>query len=359
MDTFSMRTHRESRSFSMARVPPLLLLVGATMLSGCLSGGGGGGDSGGSAASAGTTPAALVAITEANASDVSDEVLDALDSVSDSGDLGSVFVTAAAVAQEPRAVNLAALAEWQVRDLMSLGGAQVPVAATGAVTTTTVPCNTGSYSITMDNVNPGGTFPTNGDIAIVYDNCSYAAGGPVLDGALAVNGLTVSGDPSVPGSDWGFSATFDFDNLSSVYGSEAQLIDGSFGISMTVSENMVVTTSITGTSLTITRAGLPVTIRNYTFHFTADPATGGVVFTMDGEIEGVELGGRVLFESLADFSATGAADPYSGTIKITGQGGSSVTVIALDAVNVRMEIDRDGDGSTDVTTDTTWSELDV
>ncbi len=44
----------------------------------------------------------------------------------------------------------------------------------------------------------------------------------------------------------------------------------------------------------------------------------------------------------------------TGSIKITGAGNSSVTVTALDSVNVQLEVDTDGDNVIDVTIVTTW-----
>ena len=42
---------------------------------------------------------------------------------------------------------------------------------------------------------------------------------------------------------------------------------------------------------------------------------------------------------------------------ITGND-SSARVIAIDNVNVRIEVDANGDGTVDATIDTTWAELD-
>ena len=48
--------------------------------------------------------------------------------------------------------------------------------------------------------------------------------------------------------------------------------------------------------------------------------------------------------------------PHTGELLITGDS-SSARLIALDDVNVRIEIDGDGDGAVDDTIDTTWVAL--
>jgi hypothetical protein len=48
--------------------------------------------------------------------------------------------------------------------------------------------------------------------------------------------------------------------------------------------------------------------------------------------------------------------PDTGELLVEGDS-SSARLIAMDNVNVRIEIDADGDGTIDDTIDTTWAEL--
>ena len=57
------------------------------------------------------------------------------------------------------------------------------------------------------------------------------------------------------------------------------------------------------------------------------------------------------------FSGTGPNDPDDGSFVVTGASGSTLNVLVLDEVNVRILVDTDGDGEPEVTIDTTWDEL--
>jgi hypothetical protein len=49
--------------------------------------------------------------------------------------------------------------------------------------------------------------------------------------------------------------------------------------------------------------------------------------------------------------------PGSGRLKVTDPDGRSVTLVAVDNVNVRLDIDEDGDGTVDATEDWTWDDV--
>jgi hypothetical protein len=51
------------------------------------------------------------------------------------------------------------------------------------------------------------------------------------------------------------------------------------------------------------------------------------------------------------------ASAYQGSFSVTGLNGSSVTVTAIDSQLVRLDVDTDGDGVTDETIDSTWSDF--
>ena len=73
------------------------------------------------------------------------------------------------------------------------------------------------------------------------------------------------------------------------------------------------------------------------------------------------LGGRYSYENTVpdtymvdDDPATG---PSGGVLKVTADDGSAVYIIAVDELNVRLEVDDDGDMLTDWSVWTTWAEL--
>ena len=59
----------------------------------------------------------------------------------------------------------------------------------------------------------------------------------------------------------------------------------------------------------------------------------------------------------ATFQGVEPNDPFTGQATITGANNSSVTLIAVDSVNVTLEVDADGDGIPEETIPTTWDAL--
>ena len=82
-------------------------------------------------------------------------------------------------------------------------------------------------------------------------------------------------------------------------------------------------------------------------------------YTLDasGSVDTSELAGAISYATEVTFQGAGDGYPFAGELLITGAGGSTVRLIALDAINVRIETDTDGDGNVDATEDTTWDDI--
>ena len=83
--------------------------------------------------------------------------------------------------------------------------------------------------------------------------------------------------------------------------------------------------------------------------------------TSSGSFGGPGLGGRYAYESLVPdtllYPGNSTIGPHSGELKITAGDGSTLTIVALDTENVRLDVDYDGDGSLDTSITTTWAAL--
>ena len=66
---------------------------------------------------------------------------------------------------------------------------------------------------------------------------------------------------------------------------------------------------------------------------------------------------HVVAGSVDAATLVGMIQEAGGEVTITGDANGSVTLIALDNNSLRLEVDVDGDGATDVTIDTTWTEV--
>lgn len=76
-----------------------------------------------------------------------------------------------------------------------------------------------------------------------------------------------------------------------------------------------------------------------------------------GTLDSSDLGGAVDFSTPVSFEGFDNNFPSAGSLLVEGDGGTSARLTALDEVNVRIELDTDGDGAVDETIDTTWQAL--
>ncbi|MBL8739421.1 MAG: hypothetical protein JNL12_23540, partial [Planctomycetes bacterium] len=73
---------------------------------------------------------------------------------------------------------------------------------------------------------------------------------------------------------------------------------------------------------------------------TEDPLLGGVVtFATGPNLSGIRF----------------LPDPSSGRLEVRGAGGSALQLLPLDFFNVALEIDHDGDGEVDASTEAEWA----
>jgi hypothetical protein len=65
----------------------------------------------------------------------------------------------------------------------------------------------------------------------------------------------------------------------------------------------------------------------------------------------------VVYSTPVTFEGFDDGYPHIGELLVTGDD-SSLRLVAVDEVNVRIDIDPDGDGTVDTSIETTWSALD-
>ena len=138
----------------------------------------------------------------------------------------------------------------------------------------------------------------------------------------------------------------------------SDISNGDATVSVDTTLDPVWTVSINGAQLTIDGATSSDTITNFDTTETVDSLIVPTPYTLvsSGTVDSTDLEGPVDYSTPIMFEGTGQANPTTGEFLVTGAS-SSVRLIALDAVNVRLESDFDGDGVVDETTDTTWDAL--
>ena len=78
---------------------------------------------------------------------------------------------------------------------------------------------------------------------------------------------------------------------------------------------------------------------------------------VSGTVLSTLFDGSVDYNMPIPFESSGNAYPYRGEMLISGTGGATIRIIALDQFKVRIEADFNGDGALDATIDTTWAAL--
>ena len=117
--------------------------------------------------------------------------------------------------------------------------------------------------------------------------------------------------------------------------------------------------SISGTSMTTVSTMSSVTMTNFLTAQSVDTSVVPEPYTLDssGTVDSSAIGGVIAYTTPVTFQGMGAAYPFAGQLLITGAGGATIRLIALDATNVRIETDTDGDGTVDSTEETTWDDI--
>ena len=116
---------------------------------------------------------------------------------------------------------------------------------------------------------------------------------------------------------------------------------------------------MTADAVTMIESGSTEILRDFSIKSTDNLNTLISTLAITGILDDSVLG-IISLDTLQPFEGPTNDDfPYSGILKITATDNSSVILTALDAVNVRLDVDENGDGTIDQTSDTTWTSLDI
>jgi hypothetical protein len=307
----------------------------------------------------GDIPTASVQITSSNAPTVAGGSVSSTKSMSSTGGSMSTAVVGAMVSPNGRMPSVLeiSLAEFERARSLHLPAATVA----GVIPGGTYNCETGTYSYSFLDPNDNGIFDGGDTLTFTYNSCLLGSATTNGTVTFAVNTLVDPVTPT-PVSPSTSSFTLTFSGYSSV-------ITGAGSISM--EGDITISASNDGTTLEASMNGASFDMASsvdgnfrmttYSFHYSENSATGvyvmgagvGTPMTMGGSM----MGGYVTVFTPVEFSGIGYGNPSVGTMVITGEGNSSVTIQTVDTINVDLLVDSNGDGTTDDTIHTTWAEL--
>ena len=189
---------------------------------------------------------------------------------------------------------------------------------------------------------------------IIYVACDD--GFAVIDGSLfyevdAFNGELASGlySLTMTATFTDFQVTTDADELVS---------NGDVSVRIDSRQLPYLEVDVSGSSLTVDGTTSAVTMTTFASLHAFDSGQDPSPYTQSsfGTIDSTLLSGIVSYATPVDFEGIDADYPSVGEFLVTGSN-SSARLTAIDNVNVRIDIDTDGDGTIDETINTTWAEL--
>jgi hypothetical protein len=337
--------HMKSFVRNSFRALSVLGLVAAGV-TGC---GGGGGGGGGSSSSAPT-----LVITEDNAQAVASSVIQTVDAMFDlssaTGD--QVTPSAAGAATAGRASAVRRVLNHLSRSHAHSLGAQ-PLVAVGPVTE---PCDvSGTVTLSGNLANP--ETLSNGDrITASFDQCQDFD--PLLlDGGLALRVRDIQGDFLT--DVYLLTVDLTFTNLSVTDGTENFTADGDCTLTLDSLDFPSSRSRIAGRLLALSSSQEAVTLTDFDQSLDVDATVLPETYVAEalGALASDLLGGRVNYITVTPVLAEGDSDPDAGELLVTGADGTTVRIVIVDVTSVRLDIDVDGDGTSDATQNTTWSAL--
>lgn len=119
-----------------------------------------------------------------------------------------------------------------------------------------------------------------------------------------------------------------------------------------------ISASVGGNSMTVQDNTTAETLSDYLSSQTLDAGLIPSPYTMlaSGTLDSSQLAGVVTYSTPVIFEGFDTNYPSTGEF-LVNSGSSTARLVAVDDVNVRIEIDSDRDGTVDETIETTWAEL--
>lgn len=321
--------------------PAIITIASSLLIAGCS-----GGSSGGGEGPVGS-PDPTVAITSNNAMEVAKvSWATALESVEFSDLTGTgLFIggTLEGVSKLDDAISMSAKSHG--------GQSQVPIPAE------TTPCDvSGDVTVSGEIADPVTPALTEGDFfEIDFNNCDDGLG-DVTDGLMRMDIDAFNGDLASDSFD--MTVTLTLDTFQVTTGQNVITSHGDVTATIDTTNLPSLFTGISGNSMRIDTNSSSESLTNFVSSLnvdgTLDPA--GYARSAAGTLDSTQLAGAIRYSTPDTFEGVDTDFPNSGEFLVEGNG-SSLRLIAVNNIEVRIELDSDGDGNVDETILTTWAEL--
>ena len=213
----------------------------------------------------------------------------------------------------------------------------------------------GTVSISGDLADA--TVLTSGDsVTLEFDNCNDGFGETLNGRFEAVIDQFTPGAVVPENYVLGVSAVLVNLQLDTAAGSAVS--NGDAGVIVNYSTPNEILASVDGNALTVDGGGRSDTLSNYSSSERLVLADGVYSFTLElrGTLASTALDAAVSFTTPLPFTGLVGERPSAGELLITGNG-SSVRLVVLNASEVRLDVDSNGDGQIDVSIESSWDTL--
>ena len=307
----------------------------------------------GSTASGGIAASDPVTISAANAEQVASATLDASSGLT-GNTAGALAIVPAAVGDVPSVqINVIKTIIDQVMMAPALLPGDSSTVKPAAVESFAPNCDSGTMSGSFNDADNDLTLSTGDSISMTANSCTF--GDVTMNGRLSISHVVVSGDEFAP--PYSMQFTVQATNFSVSSGGEVVVLNGGGTIGESSNDGISFTSTFTGKGVQLVAGDDDLTLTNYNVQHTENQATGEYSISFNGTISSSNLGGSITVTTDVALSGVGAFDADAGQITCVGAGKTSVTLIAVDSLNVRLEVDENGDGTVDQTFSAAWGDL--
>jgi hypothetical protein len=217
------------------------------------------------------------------------------------------------------------------------------------------PCAvSGSLTMSGDIADP--LTLTLGDTFTVDADACNDGFGETLDGLMTMTVSEFTGDLLLGTYLLGMNATLDA--LQVTTANDVVSSTGDTSIALDTTNTPSVSASVSGNSMVTSSNASTETLSNYSTAQTVDAGQAQSPFTLisSGSVDSSLLNGTVTYSTSVQFQGFDIDYPHTGELLVTGTN-SSARLVAIDNVDVRIDLDNDGNGSVDEMINTTWAAL--
>jgi hypothetical protein len=211
----------------------------------------------------------------------------------------------------------------------------------------------GTITVSGDITNPL-TLSTGDTFSIDANACDDGAG-ETLDGLMSLTVTEFTGDIS---GLYLVAMDADLDALQVTTANDVISSTGDTSVSLDTRTALFVSATAGGMSMTTTTNSSIEVLTNYSIDQTVDANFDPASFALsaEGTVDSSKLSGVVSYSTPVTFEGLGLDYPDRGELLVTGSE-STVRLIAVDNINVRIEVDSNGDETVDEAINTTWAAL--